>query len=71
VDASKWFNYFYLATIVFGAVVSMKLVIDIIDIAYAIMAIPTMTSGIALAPKVMAEARAYFARLKNENRKEI
>jgi|APTNR8051073442_1049403.scaffolds.fasta_scaffold00032_74 AGCS family alanine or glycine:cation symporter len=71
VDASKWFKYFYLATIVFGAVVSMKLVIDIIDIAYAIMAIPTMTSGIVLAPKVMAEAKAYFARLKNENKKEI
>lgn len=66
VRASKWYNYFYLATIIFGAVVSMQLVIHIIDIAYALMAIPTMTSAIVLAPKVMAEAKAYFARLKAE-----
>jgi AGCS family alanine or glycine:cation symporter len=55
------YNYFYLATIVFGAVVSMETVINIIDIAYAIMAFPTMLSGFALAPKVMAEARRYFS----------
>jgi AGCS family alanine or glycine:cation symporter len=66
VKSSKWYNYFYLVTIIFGAVVSMDLVINIIDIAYALMAIPTMLSGIILAPKVMKEARAYFARLKEE-----
>jgi AGCS family alanine or glycine:cation symporter len=66
VPASKWYDYFYLVTIVFGAVVSMQLVIHIIDIAYALMAIPTMLSGIVLAPKVMKEAKAYFAKLKLE-----
>jgi AGCS family alanine or glycine:cation symporter len=66
VKASKWYNYFYLVTIIFGAVVSMNLVINIIDIAYAIMAFPTMISGFILAPKVMAEARSYFARLKRK-----
>jgi AGCS family alanine or glycine:cation symporter len=66
VKSSKWYNYFYLVTIVFGAVVSMDLVINIIDIAYALMAIPTMLSGIILAPKVMKEAKSYFARLKQE-----
>jgi len=66
VKSSKWYNYFYLVTIVFGAVVSMDLVINIIDIAYALMAIPTMVSGIILAPKVMTEAKGYFARLKEE-----
>jgi hypothetical protein len=30
------------------------------------MAIPTMLSGIVLAPKVMAEAKGYFARLREE-----
>jgi alanine or glycine:cation symporter, AGCS family len=68
VKASKWYNYFYLATIIFGAVVSMNLVINIIDIAYAIMAFPTMISGFILAPKVMAEAKAYFARLNQEGK---
>ncbi len=64
VRASKWYNYFYLITIVLGAIASMQDIINIIDIAYALMAIPTMLSGFALAPKVMTEARRYFAGLK-------
>jgi len=66
VNASKWYDYFYLATIIFGAVVSMDLVINIIDVAYALMAIPTMLSGFILAPKVMKEAKSYFSRMKAE-----
>ncbi|MCS6973940.1 MAG: alanine:cation symporter family protein [Cyclobacteriaceae bacterium] len=63
VKYGKYYNYFYLATIIFGAVVSMETVINIIDIAYAIMAFPTMISGFILAPHVMEEARRYFERL--------
>lgn len=63
VKYGKYYNYFYLATIIFGAVVSMETVINIIDIAYAIMAFPTMISGFILAPRVMEEARRYFERL--------
>lgn len=66
VKYGRWYDYFYLSTIVVGAVVSMQVVTDVIDIAYALMAIPTMVSGFALAPKVMKEARAYFERLKQE-----
>ncbi len=66
VKASKWYNYFYLLTIIFGAVVSMDLVINIIDVAYALMAIPTMLSGFILAPKVMKEAKSYFSRMKTD-----
>lgn len=66
VKASKYYNYFYLSTIVVGAVSSMTDVINVIDIAYALMAVPTMLSGLALAPKVMAEAKSYFARLQSE-----
>jgi alanine or glycine:cation symporter, AGCS family len=65
VPASKWYNYFYLLTIIFGAVVSMDLVINIIDVAYALMAIPTMVSGFFLAPKVIKEAKSYFSRMKS------
>ena len=68
VNASKWYDYFYLATIIFGAVVSMDLVINIIDVAYALMAIPTMLSGFILAPKVMKEAKSYFSRMKAEGK---
>lgn len=68
VKASKWYNYFYLLTIIWGAVASLTDVMYLIDIAFALMAIPTMLSGFALAPKVMTEARAYFARLKIEGK---
>jgi AGCS family alanine or glycine:cation symporter len=64
VKRGKYYDYFYLATIIFGAVVSMDLVINIIDIAYALMAVPTMVSGFLLAPKVMTEAKSYFERMK-------
>ena len=60
---SVWYDYFYLSTIVIGAVVSMNFVLDLIDIAFALMAIPTMLSAFKLAPKVREESRKYFARL--------
>lgn len=66
VKAGGYYNYFYLATIIFGAVATMQDVMNIIDIAYALMAIPTVVSGLVLAPKVMKEAKAYFARLSKE-----
>jgi len=64
VKAGGYYNYVYLATIVIGAVASMKDVMNVIDIAYAIMALPTMISGFILAPRVMTEARSYFNRMK-------
>ncbi len=66
VKASRYYDWFYLSTIVIGAVASMTDVMNIIDIAYALMAVPTMVSGFVLAPKVMAEAKAYFERLRAE-----
>jgi AGCS family alanine or glycine:cation symporter len=66
VKAGKWYDYFYLGTIVIGAVVSMQVVTDVIDIAYALMAIPTMLSGFVLAPKVMEEAKKYFENIEKE-----
>lgn len=50
----------YVLAIVFGAVVSIDLVINIIDGMYALMAFPTMIGAILLAPKVMEAAKAYF-----------
>ncbi len=63
-QAGKYYDYFYLVTIVIGAVASMTDVMNVIDIAYALMALPTMLSGLVLAPKVLAEARSYFSRMK-------
>lgn len=61
VKMGRYYDYFYLTTIVLGAILSMQDVMNIIDVAYAIMAFPTMISGFILAPKVFAEAKRYFA----------
>lgn len=57
------FNYFYVATVLFGAVASIQSVISLIDGMYAMMAIPTMTSALLLAPKVRKASIEYFATL--------
>ena len=49
---------------IFGAVVSLNVVINIIDGVYALMAIPTMVSTLLLSPQVMKEAKRYFVSLK-------
>lgn len=68
VKKAKYYDYFYLSTIILGAILSMKDVMNIIDVAYALMAIPTMLSGFVLAPKVMKEAKSYFSRMKAEGK---
>jgi len=62
-DKQKYFNYFYVATIIFGSVATIRAVIDLIDGMYAVMAIPTMIVGLLLAPKVKAAAKDYFSRI--------
>jgi len=68
VKAGKYYDYFYLSTIILGAILSMQDVMNIIDIAYALMALPTMISGFLLAPKVLKESRSYFSRMKAEGK---
>jgi AGCS family alanine or glycine:cation symporter len=63
---TKWkrsYKYFYIIAAVFGATVSLGIVINLIDGMYAVMAFPTMISTLILAPRVMAEARRYFSTL--------
>lgn len=57
-----FYNYIYIAALAVGAVVSVTVVVNIIDTAFALMAIPTMTATLLLSPRVMAAARDYFAR---------
>jgi AGCS family alanine or glycine:cation symporter len=61
---ARTYDYLYLLSIVLAAVVPMRDIINIIDISFALMAIPTMLSGFWLAPRVMSEARIYFAKLR-------
>lgn len=60
-DKKHYYNYFYLFSILIASVTSLDMMINLIDGFYALMAIPTMTASIILAPKVMAEARKYFS----------
>ncbi len=58
------YNYFYVASIVFGAVVSITSAVNIIDGMFALMAIPTMTSALLLSPRVVEAAKRYFKGMK-------
>ena len=57
------YKYFYVATILVGAVTSISSVINLTDAMFALMAIPTMTSALWLSPHAMRAARDYFQRL--------
>ena len=59
----KYYLWAYMLLIVAGSVVSLDIVINLLDGAYATMAIPTMVSTLLLAPKVKAVTTKYFARL--------
>jgi len=57
------YNYIYLAGILLAAVTSLDVVISLIDGIYGLMAIPTMTSALLLAPVVKRSAKKYFRQL--------
>ncbi len=60
------YKYIYVTAITIGAMTSLSFVIDFVDGMFALMAIPTMTSSLLLAPRVMREARRYFEALETE-----
>lgn len=60
------YNYFYITSIIVGATTSLSMMINLIDTFFAMMAIPTMTATIILAPKVIKEAKIYFKKLKTD-----
>ena len=47
-----WYNYIYIVSIVFSAVATVDLVIGIIDLSFALMAIPNMITLLWLSKKV-------------------
>ena len=62
----KYYNYFYVLSILLGATTSMSAVINLIDGVYALMAFPTMIATILLAPKVIREFKSYARRLRKD-----
>ncbi len=63
-DKKHYYNYFYIVSIILGATTSLSMMINLIDGFFGLMAIPTMTATILLAPKVTKEIKAYTKRLK-------
>jgi len=59
----KYYNYFYVLSIVIAATVKLDFIINLIDGAFALMAIPTMITTLLLAKKVNQAAKSYFAKL--------
>jgi len=62
-DKQAYFRWFFIATVIFGASVSVDVVFNVISGSYGLMALPTMVSTIILAPRVMVAARDYFSRM--------
>ncbi len=60
----KYYNYLYILSIIVAAVLKIDVAINLIDSAFALMAIPTMISGLLLAPKVNRNTKKYFSHLK-------
>ncbi len=56
------YRWFFIATVVFGSVVSLEVVWNIISGCYGLMTIPTMTATLLLAPRVVEAAKDYFQR---------
>lgn len=57
-----YFNYFYIFTIFVGSITTIDMVVNLIDGMFAMMAIPTMTATILLAPRVVEATKEYIRR---------
>ncbi len=60
----QYYIYVYLASILVSALWSQGTVINVLDTAFAMMAIPTLIGALLLSPKVIAALKDYFVRMK-------
>ena len=63
----KWFNIYFVGTIIFAAVATVDLVINLIDLAYALMCIPNMIAVLYLSPQVNRAMKTYFQTRRHGN----
>ena len=59
---SKYYNIFFLVMLVVAAMIPLKAAVGLIDLAYALMAFPTMFTLVVLSPKVKAAMKEYFSK---------
>ena len=62
-ERKHFYNYFYITSIIIGATYPLSSMLNLIDGTFALMAIPTMTATIIMAPRVMKEAKRYFGKM--------
>ena len=58
---ARWYTYFYIFTLIIFAMIPLQAAVGLCDLAYFIMAVPTMTAVLALSGKVRRATDAYFA----------
>ena len=63
-DHQHWYHYAAIVLIVVGAVSQLDVIISFLDLAFALMAFPTMISAILLSGRVRSAAKDYFRRYK-------
>ncbi len=61
----KYFYYWYIGLVLVGSVASLTDVVNLVFVAYGLMAFPTMISAIVLAPRVMQATKKYFNEVYN------
>ncbi len=62
------YNYIFVVAIIVGAVSNLRVIIGLVDIAFALMAIPTVLSTILLSHHVRRAAKEYFTKLELEKK---
>ena len=55
-----YYKYLYIVSIILGATTTLSMMINLIDGFFALMAIPTMTATLIMAPRVVKEIKVYF-----------
>ncbi|MBR5437274.1 MAG: alanine:cation symporter family protein [Muribaculaceae bacterium] len=66
-NRARWYTYFYIATLVVFAMIPLQAAVGLCDLAYFLMAVPTMTAVLALSGKVRRATDDYFRRKKSQD----
>ena len=66
-DRKHYYNYIYILSIILAVMTPFNMMLNLIDGAFALMAIPTMLATLIMAPRVTKEIKAYFKRIKTED----
>ena len=58
-DKARFYNWFYLLMLLIASVVTLDVVVSIMDLAFALMSVPTMYAVFRLSPKVVKALKEY------------